>query len=368
LNALRRAVETPWTIVSEMGYEASQNIRKICDNSTILTAQLEFRRRLVGREANRSLHLPKSLTLPRDDRTSVRKKTTEQKKPPGGIGIVVAACGGRTSLGRCINGIERQSRKPTAVAIVYNRWTSFWAGSSLRRARKQGWQLIRSGDFGFAGYRAWTQAILSHGSEPTAVVFLGSVNKLRPEFVATSEAILERCPEIGVVSCWAMRSGRIWIRPCPSFPYQWLCNDAVPFSAIRVEALKEIFRLGHDDESNEGNWKLVNSVMAAGWMAVTVPEVLADGNPSIRKPPYDLLRSAKASFEILSSKHSDLLLQKPDQIQSLLESESPTRWEILIARHAEFENTVYALHHPIKTIRWLLRQTWSRRKRFDGFA
>jgi hypothetical protein len=367
-KALRQALENPWTIISEMGREAARDIRRICDNRKILAAQLEFRGRLADKGANRSLLLPESLTLSKHELVGLDNRNSDRKDLQSGIGFVATAGGGWRSLGRCMDGIAGQSRKPAAVAIVYNQWALIRSSLALRRARKAGWRLIKSGDFGLVGYRAWTEAIFSSGTEPTALVFLSSSNKLKPEFVATCEAILEGCPEIGIVSCWTTRYGRTWIRPCPCFPYQWLSNDAVPFSAVRVEALKEIFRLGYDEQSRQSFWELVNSVMAAGWKAVTIPEVLGDGYPCLRKLLYDRPYPGKGTFGIFPAKHPDLVSRESAAIQSFLRNESTTWWEILISERKEFESAAYALHHPIKTVMWLLRELRRRSKRFPGFV
>ena len=48
-EALQRALETPWTRISEMGQEAAREIRRLCDNRRILEAHMAFRKDLLNR-------------------------------------------------------------------------------------------------------------------------------------------------------------------------------------------------------------------------------------------------------------------------------------------------------------------------------
>ncbi|HET9529035.1 MAG TPA: hypothetical protein VFQ92_01690, partial [Blastocatellia bacterium] len=137
---------------------------------------------------------------------------------------------------------------------------------------------------------------------------------------------LERCTEVGIVSGWARRSKydkSVVIRPCPGFPYQWLANEAAPFSAVRTEALLEAgsFRPamahGYDD------WDLFNAVMAAGWVAVTVPEVLAYHRYRNDTAPHitNLNGNARARRELLE-RFPDLLARDAKEIVLFVESAS----------------------------------------------
>jgi glycogen synthase len=48
-EALRRALETSWTRISEMGQEAARDIRMLCDNKKVLEAHIAFREGLLNR-------------------------------------------------------------------------------------------------------------------------------------------------------------------------------------------------------------------------------------------------------------------------------------------------------------------------------
>ena len=66
-QTLRRALETPPNVMAEMGRQASREIEQICGPSLVLEKQIEFRRRIVQRQAHRSPSFPVPDTLLRRD-------------------------------------------------------------------------------------------------------------------------------------------------------------------------------------------------------------------------------------------------------------------------------------------------------------
>lgn len=135
---------------------------------------------------------------------------------------------------------------------------------------------------------AGIEAILASDVNPLGFTFLRPEDRLQPSFVAACEGVLHRCREVGLVSCWAEHAGTVEVKPCPAFPYQWLSNESVPFSVIRTEALREANFFHPMMSQGYDYWDLVNAVLAAGWVAVTIPEIL--GSYSIN---YDLVASAQ---------------------------------------------------------------------------
>ena len=80
------------------------------------------------------------------------------------------------------------------------------------------------------------------------------------------------------MSSWAQylaRSNQFWIKPCPSFPYQWYVNEVAPFSIVRAQAFYETINIHEGIVGEQDSWYLANSIMALGWIAVTLPEILA---------------------------------------------------------------------------------------------
>ena len=276
-KALRRALDTPTAKIAEMGCDAASRILRICDKTKIAEKQIDFRRQLAGQGPKRSLQLP--VNLPNaspsvSDQTGTRRAETSAK----GIAIVLTGFTSVQDLDQCMQSVKRQSRPPASVVVVDHGSTEERTLKALAQAQRDGWQVIRVINDGIAAAKnAGINAVLGSGIDPIGFAFLSAKDRLGSSFIAVTETVLQRCPEVGLVSCWVQhsRSGDLEsLTTCPSFPYQWLSNEAVPFSLVRTEALIEagFFRSSTGDGYEQ--WDLFNAVMAAGWAAVTVPEKL----------------------------------------------------------------------------------------------
>lgn len=269
LEALSRALETPPDRLAEMGREAAARIRRVCDDDRICDLQMELRRRLVRRGAERSLSVP--VLSPLDGERS------PGADPPGSSGIAVVVSSrspGRTSH-RCLDSLERQTRPPCAVVLADEELASA-AASPLPGTRVL--HVPAGGTVAATGARGLA-AIREASVRPLGVVFADVDDRLAPRLVERYEAVLGRCPEIGLVSCWTEQRGaaeRYRMRPCPSLPHQWLRNDAAPISAYRTAALEDAGGLRPPLEDVFATWDLSIGVLGAGWAAVTLPELLGD--------------------------------------------------------------------------------------------
>jgi len=287
-QALRRALETPWTKLAEMGRHASSAVRRVCDDKKILEDQLKFRDQIAHERPKRSVRLPVNLPWAKRSLGDESARRIASQKPAHGLAIVIVCRNDGQFLDECLNSIERQTQKPASVVIVNDSSTEEQTLQALDIVQQKGWQAVQktAGDL-VSAKNAGIEAILASDVNPLGFTFLGPEDRLQPGFVAVCEAVLRHCHEVGLVSSWARHARKIWVKPCPAFPYQWLSNEAVPFSAIRTEALSEakLFRAGLSQEYED--WDLCNAVMASGWKAVTVPEIL--GSHAIR---HDDLTSA----------------------------------------------------------------------------
>lgn len=324
-EALKRALDTPSMKIAEMGHEASIAIRRICDNGKIVEAHLDFRSQVVNQGSKHSLHLPVNLpwtkrhfsdgSLPRDPKNSSQE----------GLALVVTCLDAGQSLDECLQRLKQQTRKPAAVVIVDGESSEEQTLMAMEQALREGWKVIRNRNGGLVSAKnAAIEAVLDSGSNPIGFAFLSAEDQLEPGFVAAYESVLQQCPEVGLVSCWVHHLGtddRIWIRPCPSFPYQWLSNEAAPFSAIRTEALcgagnfRPVMSEGYED------WDLFNAVMAAGWVAVTIPEILAHNR--VGKGPTSHFASIHEHVRMrreLLERFPDLIARDANDILLLSES------------------------------------------------
>lgn len=321
-EALKRALETPTARVAKMGHNASADIRRMCDNQKIVESHLDFRSQIVNQGSKRSVHLP--VSRPGAKRSSPNEPVgrTLQNRSREGLAIVVTCFNAGRFLDECLQSIEGQTREPVAVAVVHDGLAETQTPKTLSQARRKGWQVIHGGSGELVAFKnAGIEAILGSGSNPLGFAFLSAEDRLRPGFVATCESVLQRCPEVGLVSCWVHRysedSGGIWIKPCPSFPYQWLANEAAPFSAVRTEALREADNFRLEMNQDYEDWDLFNAVMAGGWGAVTIPEILADQRVGVDSRPHT------TSAYGYRKMHREILERFPDLIARDI-------WEIIL--------------------------------------
>ncbi|GAN33099.1 MAG: glycosyltransferase [Candidatus Brocadia sp. AMX2] len=279
-EALERALETPPKKIAEMGSNASASIRQMCDNKKILERHLDFRSQIVNQGPKQSLNLPVNLswsTRPLYERQTHKVLQNNSEK---GIAIVVTCFNTAQFLTECLQSIEQQTQKPAAVIIVDDRSTQNQALKTLAIAQQGGWHVIlkKNGDVTPAK-NTGIEAILNSGTKPLGFSFLNAHDRLKPNFIATCESILKRSPEVGLVSCWAQYIGvkdKILTNFCPSFPYQWLSNEAIPFGVVRTQSLREAGYFRSTISEEYDTWDLFNAVMAAGWAAATIPEILGE--------------------------------------------------------------------------------------------
>jgi GT2 family glycosyltransferase len=278
--ALARALETPAERIAEMGRDAASDIRQLCDNKRIVEKHLDLRDEIVCRGTTRSIRLPVNLPWAKRSLCDESARRTPQNSSAKGLAIVITCLNSGRFLDKCLRSIEQQTHKPAYVIVVDDGSTEKRTLEALSWARREGWQVIYKRNEGPASAKnAGIDAVTASGLSPLGFAFLSLKDRLHSGFTAACESLLEQCPEVGIVSCWARHSSNdhsVWIRPCPGFPYQWLSNEAAPFSAVRTEALLEAGKFRPVINHGYDYWDLFNAVMAAGWATVTVPEILVD--------------------------------------------------------------------------------------------
>lgn len=270
LSALTRALDTSPVTLAEMGREAALRIRKLCDDDDILRRHIAFRRRVASAGANVSCNVPVG-AAPRAKRPVHRVAEVGARV---GIAVAVATGEAARASGACLVSLRHQTHPPRAVVLVGDEWAEDAA---------EGWphetRILRASSGGGAGSRnnRASETVRKAGIMPLGFVFLDTEDRLEASFIARSEAVLERRPEVGLISCWTEQvrgKERYRIRPCPALPYQWLRNDAAPISVFRAEALEGTGPLRPSLPGAFVQWDLANSVLASGWVAVTIPEFL----------------------------------------------------------------------------------------------
>jgi len=209
--------------------------------------------------------------------TEQTRKST-QKSSRKRLAIVVTGIKSRRYLDTCLESIKQQTQQPAAVVIVDDRPTDEYPLTVLKQDHRDGWHVIRKKKADpFWAKNAGIEAVFAAGIDPLGFVFLNADDRLQPGFINACLSVFKQCPEVGLVSCWVDLPGsgkRVWMNPCPSFPYQWVSNLAAPFSAVRTAALHEAGSFRSGLTQGYENWDLFNAIMAHGWVAVTIPELL----------------------------------------------------------------------------------------------
>ncbi|MBV5279758.1 MAG: glycosyltransferase [Actinobacteria bacterium] len=329
VDALKCALETPAERIAEMGREASASICRMCDSKTILENHLVFRRALFVRGATNSTRLPANLPCSKTPCLGSTAHPIPKDSLARGLAIVVLCLDDGKALSRCLQSLEKQTKMPSIVVLVSAGVSEEQVQESVDIARKNEWYVIQKrGMPPTLAKNSAVETVFHSGQIPLGFAFLGAEDLVEPNFVATCEGVLQQCPEVGLVSFWTKHSDTedsLWIKPCASFPYQWLWNEVSPLSVIRTEALREAGNFRPTMSQGYEDWDIFNAVMAAGWLAVTVPVVLGGH----RFGESDLFALGKMRKELLK-RFPDCLVQ--DAKELVLLTELSLNWELSVLR------------------------------------
>jgi glycosyltransferase involved in cell wall biosynthesis len=277
-NALRRALETSPEILAAMGANAAEDIRRLCDPREIVERQLRFRNRLA-REGARA-----SIELPRHGGAGTRSSSNEAR----GVALVVTGDGQDSRLASCLASISEQRLAPLAVVLACRHLARNPHDGDLQRELKAlSPEILETTEIGSVAKNRAVEWMLESGLCPRGIAFIDVSELISPDLVATSEAVLTRACEVGVVSfwCWQPNRRRLWARLSPRLPQQWLINEASPMSVLRTEALLSVGKFRTTIAPGIENWDAVNAIIAGGWTAVTVPEPLGTLGQEAREVP-----------------------------------------------------------------------------------
>lgn len=379
-DALSRALATPAERRAAMGRAAATAIREVCDAKRILDRHIAFRRRVADGGASRSLRLPP--TLPWAGRRladDARRRTATT--PGGGIGLVVTCLDAeRDGLSDCLAALRAQTVPPTAIVLVVER-----AGEGYARAAAAGLPGLivcaHATRPRAAARNAGVSAVLEHGTRPVAFAFVEPGDRLSREFVERCGSVLQHCPEVGLVSSWtADPTGSRWaVHPCPALPYELLASETSAVSVIRTEALREVGLFRADMLPGYDDWDLAVAVMAAGWVAVTFPAVLAaraagaGARPHARRPGHvrmrrallarfpDLVARDAATLVMLAEARASSVVAGPAAVRRAARSTryGPSPRELLGRPAAEQIAALRrAVRRPRATTRWMAWYAW----------
>ncbi len=286
--ALRRCLAASGEERAAMGEAAAKSVRQVCDNKATVDAHVTFRADLARLGARQS--------------SSPINRANEP--PSARAANIVIRAGSIADAEPVLRSLQAQTVPPGGIAVVYYEERS--AASSVVFAQWTGRGVVFRHCPDRVGCDAWNVGFtaLLNGGDPNFWLFLDHADTLAPTCLERTEKTFVYRPEVGIVALWTARTkGPITLDapPCPEPLYQLIDNDVPPASAFRAEALGQNppFRSGMPREYDV--WHLANIVMANGWQAVSIPEVLAERsaeNPAIPWPQVTARRAIRA--ELLS--------------------------------------------------------------------
>jgi glycogen(starch) synthase len=257
--ALSRCLSTPPAQKAAMGNEAAHAVRRICDNATITEAHQQFRGAAARQGACRS---------------SIAARPTSAIASPN----VVVRTPSIKDAEHLLRTLAAQTRPPQAIVVVYR--------SQLPEARIDGLGIdpattvLLHNAPNVTGPQVWNDGatLLAPFPAPGFWLFLDHSDTLAPDCLRQMATVFASRPDVGIVSPWTDRMGRkrcLDARPPPTSPRQMIENDVTPASGFRALALgsEPPFRRGLPREYDI--WALSNDVIVKGWVAVTLPCLLA---------------------------------------------------------------------------------------------
>lgn len=361
-NALESILNRPAGELAAVGARAARALAEPPDEAERQTLEA-FYRQVVARGAVASRRLPACLPGPA---RPARERPPAAPKPSSGIAVVVTCYNLGEFLPECLASVRVQTQAPVRTVVVDDGSTDPATLDALRRAEAGGWCVVRRPNGGLVAARnTGIEAVRAAGAEPGAYVFLDTDDRLRPRYAEVCGGILERYPEVGLVSCWAHHFGAadaLWARPSPAFPHQWVSNGAATFSAVRAEALREAGGFRPVMERGYEDWDLFNAVLAGGWVGVTAPEVLGD----YRVREDSMLRSFSAHAHgrmrrLLLERFPDAVAR--DAVAVALLSEAEATWEMreeLLALRAQAARHRAWRRRPDQAVLWFARRALRR--------
>jgi glycogen synthase len=278
-DSLRRALDTSVVELESMGDNAARRIRQISGNDWVGDTRIDYHRRLAVSGTPRSTCLPERLSRGRRSPNDTSTPLFPRSTPSKGIAVIVTCSDGEAAVDECLRTVWAQTQAPHSIVIAFHQGQN---GRDARTSNRR-WPVgtrILSQRFPnlISAKNAGIDAALANGGQPLGIAVISAKDRLKPTFVAVCEAVLKTCPDVGVISSWSVdpkSETKGWIRPCPSFPFQWLANDASPMGALRTSALVEAGCFRPEIKEGYEFWDLCNAVLSNGWKAATVPEVLA---------------------------------------------------------------------------------------------
>lgn len=259
--ALDQALVTTPDKLLAMGREAAIAIGRLCDNSAITEAHLQFRQSVIKAGSR------VAVVTSAPDRTRSDAPVGEQ-----GLAVILWKREAVTSGEPCVGDLATQTTPPLVVVLVGSTLDS---GTIERLSTQVGCPVMTVvAASASSGWSAGVDAVRRSGRRPVGYVFLGAGDRPDRDLLSAYLRALERCPDVGVVSSWGSNPDASRIGPGPALPYQLLANEAGTCVAVRATAFDAATGSAADLPPDYDLWAVINVILAAGWSAVTYPALL----------------------------------------------------------------------------------------------
>jgi hypothetical protein len=175
------------------------------------------------------------------------------------------------------------------------------------------------------------------------LAFVDTRVRLAPESLSLCETLFEQDHRLGIVAAWTREAeprDRVHIQPSPAVPYVWQDDRVAPFVAVRAEAVEEACGCNTDEGASAQSFRwLCDTIVHAGWKAVTYPAVLGsialNADNATPRPTVRYSAMARAVQRLHTPLLHWLLACSPEERRALVQ---------------------HGLQNPARSARWLAAQ------------
>lgn len=304
---LERALAAPADKLLAMGREAATTIARLCDNSAIVEAHLRFRRSVV--QAG-----PRPPVV-----SAVRARSSPDSAAAGhGLAVILWKREATSSWDQCLDGLCAQTTPPLMVVLVGPLEGETAEGLGVRVRAPV---IVMAAASTSSPRAAGVDAVRRSGRRPLGYVFLDDGDRPEPDLLSAYQRALEQYTGAGIVSCWGSHPDPLRIGPCADFPYQLLMNEAGTSVAVRAAASDAAGGAVSDLPPDYDLWAAINSILAAGWSAVTYPALLVASSRSPASQAADRSATHWQAWPRVLERSREELTRHAVTLLVLLESE-----------------------------------------------
>ncbi len=270
--AILRVLNTSPQQREAMGRQASEAVRRICNNRVVLRRHMELRSRIAQSGPANSRQIPASRPL--------QANIESDRK---GIGIVVVCLDDPELLIGCIEAVCKQTLPATTVVVAAERHRNEIERPLATPANAASQRLLvlyTSVTSARAATRLGVKALLAAEPRLRAIATLDQTARVETSYAGSCESVFERQPGVGLVAPWLFYEGpysELDPGPCPVDLVKATGSGLPPGAAVRVEVMLAAQRT----QDEEADYSVREALASGGWTAVTYPGPLVSLIPPV---------------------------------------------------------------------------------------